>query len=264
MKRMVLFFALAAVLSACAETNPSRHSAREFAQGRTFLDGPRRAELSDEQRKRGKEARLQLAEQAKKLGDSARAARLIAWPERWYWTEEKLAKRNEYGVWFAEQDPSPGNHADVETVRAFKTDRTTTTWSAGYGLQISYTSPDGRVYLWYPGNNVILQGEWKVEPSTGLTGNVVIVEDGEQSVVRPIDSAQVCFKYGANTVDGVSRSPGGRFSCQGFAYFKGVQRENRKGDVFGLMGRSQAPFVLPKDENKIANILKKMKSSSGS
>jgi hypothetical protein len=263
MKRIVLFLTLSAILAACSDTNPSRHSARDFAQGRTFLDGPRRTELTDEQRKRGREMRLQLAEQAKKLGDHARAARLTAWPERIFWTEEKLAKRNEYGAWFAEQDPSPGNYADVDTVKAFMTDRTKTTWSIGYGLQVAYTAPDGRVFLWYPGNSVILQGEWKVELANALTGGVVVIEDGEQSVFRPIESAQVCFKYGVNTVDAVSRSPGGRFSCQGFGYFKGVNRENRKGDVFGLMTRSQAPFVLSKDEDKIANLLKKMKTNSG-
>jgi hypothetical protein len=254
-----LFFAI----SGCAETNPSTRSAREFAQGRTFLDGIKITEPTDAQKKAAQDRRQILADQARKLGDTARAQRILAWNDASFqWTEDKLARRNENDFGYAEQDASPTRAADVKTVTDFLTNSTRTSWSEGYGLQVSYASPDGSAYLWFPGNMVVLKGQWKVERATQLTGGFVFVRIGENLVKHDVDAAQICFMYGANTVDAVSQRPGGRWQCQGWNYFKSVAREHKKGDIFGLATRSTAPFILSKEEDKIINLQRKMKSGS--
>jgi hypothetical protein len=176
------------------------------------------------------------------------------------WTEAELAARNELDVFYAEQDPSPGVMAEVPVVAGYLRDRTKTSWSPQYGFQVTYTAANGRSYLWFPGNKQILAGEWRVEVADGWDAGVVRVKVGDDIGTRNIDSARICFRYGANTRDAVSGRPGGRFSCESYSYFKRVNRENRKGDIFRLASRSHAPFVLAKDEDKITNLLKKANS----
>jgi hypothetical protein len=250
-------------ISSCAETNPSTRSAREFAAGRTFLDGIKITEPSEVQKKAAQDRRQKLADQARKLGDNARAQRILAWTDTsLHWTEAQLARRNENDFGYAEQDPSPTRAADAKTVSDFVTNSTRTSWSEGYGMQVSYAAPDGTSYLWFPGNNIILKGQWKIERASQLTGGFVFVHMADNLVKHDVDAAQICYMYGANTVDAVSRSPGGRWQCQGWNYFKSVAREHKKGDIFGLAARSTAPFILSKEEDKIINLQRKMKSGS--
>jgi len=87
-----------------------------------------------------------------------------------------------------------------------------------YGIQVEYFAADGTSYLWFRGNQAPLRGEWRVE-GTGLTANL-------------------CFKYGANTRDAVTGTPGGNWECRRL-------RNEREGVVSFLDGD---PFRLSRGQ----------------
>ena len=90
-----------------------------------------------------------------------------------------------------------------------------------HGTQVSYARSDGAVFLWYPGNSVVLQGEWETR------------------------SGSVCFRYGTNTYNPATRRPGGSWSCMLASQLDRATVELAYGDMFGLAKRVAVPFVLP-------------------
>ena len=58
--------------------------------------------------------------------------------------------------------------------------------------QVTYARPDGAIFLWYPGNAVVLQGRWEIRENV-----TDYMRAGE--LLRSLKSADVCFQYGANT-----------------------------------------------------------------
>ena len=42
------------------------------------------------------------------------------------------------------------------------TDVTTIVKQTGHGIYVEYTAPDGRLYMWYPGNFVTVSGTWGI------------------------------------------------------------------------------------------------------
>ena len=93
-------------------------------------------------------------------------------------------------------------------------DRTCIVLQEGHGVFVEYTSADGEVYMWYPGNRGVARGTWFVreEPSP----------------------PRACFKYrgGVNPVTG-ERDP---TEC--------VAPEDTIGRVHDLDGRAGDPFKL--------------------
>lgn len=91
-----------------------------------------------------------------------------------------------------------------------------------YGTQIEYLSPDGKTYLWFPRNQRIVQGEWKVQPNAS-------------------GKSDVCFRYGANSRDPVTGKTGGAWEC-GRKYF--AYLDILSGNPFGLRAGA-VPVVIP-------------------
>ena len=91
--------------------------------------------------------------------------------------------------------------------------------SPGHGTQVEYVAEGGKTYLWYPGNTNILKGQWKVE-------------DGN-----------MCFAYGANSYNPVTKQRGG-WECQPVRAYQGGIAKQVSGDPMGLAGRRAVPFDL--------------------
>ncbi|WP_143145772.1 hypothetical protein [Devosia enhydra] len=101
----------------------------------------------------------------------------------------------------------------------------------GHGTQVEYLAKGGTSYLWYPGNRVILRGDWKTE------GN------------------RICFRYGANTYNPVTGQRGATWSCQLLSEHRRFMTESRTGDVLGLAGRDKPPFTLDSRQVTLAALI---------
>jgi len=111
---------------------------------------------------------------------------------------------------------------------------------SSHGTQVSYVTSDGKTFLWYPGNRVVLSGRWQACESR--FGH--LSQKGSEQVV--ITYGVVCFKYGANTRNPVTGVRGAKWQCAPAGALEQTQVEERSGDIFGLSKRTQVPFVLPK------------------
>jgi hypothetical protein len=100
--------------------------------------------------------------------------------------------------------------------------KTQQSYSPGHSMQIEYLAADGASWLWYPGNTKVLAGEWKAEGS------------------------DLCFRYGKNTYNPVTRQKGGGWDCAPLKVYNQTLVSSTKGDIFGLAGRKKVPFDLPK------------------
>lgn len=116
----------------------------------------------------------------------------------------------------------------LEQARAFVADRTSRSHSQGHGNQIEYLSRAGTAHLWYPGNRSIVVGEWELR----------LVE------AKQLGPVAICFRYGRNTYNPVTRQRGGAWECRPFAIWIFRNKEIVAGDAFGL-GKNRLPFVMP-------------------
>lgn len=114
---------------------------------------------------------------------------------------------------------------------------TVVSYSGPHGTQVAYHSPNGKVYLWYPGNTEVLKGDWKT--------------------AKPF---QMCYRYDSRSLNPHAQQPGGRWVCRHalmMSFGLGAQHE-RKGDVFGLATRNNPPFVSRKGKEQLDEILAKL------
>jgi hypothetical protein len=119
--------------------------------------------------------------------------------------------------------------------------KTRVTFMPGHGTQISYMRPDGAIFLWYPGNAVVLPGRWRIEARwAGGT--------------PPAKEALLCFQYRPNTYNPVTQVLGGRQECVPARAMSRFIVDRADGDIFGLAGRSSAPFRLAREPTTIAAV----------
>lgn len=122
----------------------------------------------------------------------------------------------------------------VSTSAAFAqqlADHTHMSYSRDHGTQVAYLTANGRTFLWYPGNRVILSGRWKRE--------------GEN----------VCFVYGENTYNPSTGTRGGNWECMPFnLYWRSVE-QLMPGDILGLSRRTDAPFRLERGRTTLEKLL---------
>ena len=131
---------------------------------------------------------------------------------------------------------------DLKDARRFMSNVTYRNVSAGHGNQIEHATADGRVFLWYPGNNVILPGKWK------------LIEQRQNNGACVLRSVSLCFQYGANTYNPVTGSQGAEWECGEFGRFRSGRAEVVPGDPLGLQRMSVPPFLLPRTDQSIAQI----------
>ncbi|UWQ80167.1 hypothetical protein K3725_03915 [Leisingera sp. S132] len=105
---------------------------------------------------------------------------------------------------------------------------TTLDYSVQHGTQVEHMASDGRAYLWYPGNQRVVTGEWRTE--TDARG-----------------SGRICFRYGRSTFNPVTGQRGGSWNCVRAADFIWAEEEYTTGDPFGLSSGA-IPFVMPREK----------------
>ncbi len=112
------------------------------------------------------------------------------------------------------------------TLQAFLSNTTVRTYDLLHGNQVEYLAADGRTFLWYPGNSRPVVGQWRVK--------------------QTFDGADMCFAYGANTYNPVTRTSGGSWECGDASLYLNRTDEIVDGDPIQL-GSGRIPFALSKD-----------------
>jgi len=146
----------------------------------------------------------------------------------------------------------------AEWGRRFIVNKTLRHYSPQHGTQVEYHTADGRAFLWYPGNAIIVAGEWRVEEMPNApklwemppgSGNIV-----ERTLFWP------CYRYGPNTYNPVTRQHGDKWQCVGLLTGIG---EARDGDLFRLARGGPVPFVLMKRRYTYDELLEAHKAVRG-
>lgn len=122
-----------------------------------------------------------------------------------------------------------GTFSSPAEVRQQLVGKTVRYFVSGHGTQIEYYRDDGRLFLWYPGNSVVVPGEWRVRDSAW--GDLRI-------------GPHVCFRYGPNSYNPVTKTYGGIWECSSIGELNIDIQEKADGDIFGLSERRLVPFKL--------------------
>jgi hypothetical protein len=83
-------------------------------------------------------------------------------------------------------------------------------YDLAHGNQLEFLDPDGKCYLWYPGNPGVVVGHWRL--------------DGEY----------ILFQYGSNTYNPVTDTQGGRWEPTPLEVWTANIVDAQPDDVFGL------------------------------
>lgn len=121
------------------------------------------------------------------------------------------------------------------------TNQTILHYGPGHGTQVEYMGANGKTYLWYPGNRVILPGQWKLQGGTKA------------------NPAQICFKYGPNTYNPYTGVYGSVWECEPMSVYRSTSIEQADGDIFGLSTRSKPPFRLSSQRTTLDKLMRKLK-----
>lgn len=117
-----------------------------------------------------------------------------------------------------------------EDARTYFSGNTIRTHDSFHGTQIEYHAPDGRAYLWYPGNKGAVPSLWKTQSS------------GDGGV-------QLCYKYPSNSFNPSTQNFGGEWECGAVYVRVRTQRERVVGDPFNLRS-GRVPQVSLGGENR--------------
>lgn len=98
----------------------------------------------------------------------------------------------------------------------------------GGPIQIEYFAPDGRSYLWFPGNTTVVQGQYRY--------GLVIPDDGGIGRIGTVE-----FLYPSNTI-GMTGRKGGKWEAQGISDYRMYVMAVRNGDIFNLSS-GEIPYV---------------------
>ena len=126
-----------------------------------------------------------------------------------------------------------------QQAEVFISGRTWRSTESSSGQHVHYSAPDGRDYAWFPGQERILAGEWRIETAP----------DGKDRTVT-----RLCLRYPGEAVHPISKTSGDQWYCRAAGSAFHWIRERAGGDVLGLAGRTQAPFVLGLTNPTIAQL----------
>jgi len=114
-----------------------------------------------------------------------------------------------------------------DQARALVSNQTWITRQAS-GRNVHYSTVDGRDFLWLPGDAHIVAGEWRVGTET----------DGQGRLVTAL-----CLRYPGLTRHPIGALAGDQWYCPPIGMTLHDVTDRKIGDVLGLAGRTQAPFV---------------------
>jgi hypothetical protein len=148
-------------------------------------------------------------------------------------------------VWKVPKKPMTTSEA-----REFLSCKTRMSFMQGHGTQVSFTAPDGKVFLWYPGNKVVLSGQWEVRSRAISSRSTLSIY------------AEICFRYGANTFNPVTGAAGNTWECMPADLLAGLTTDSSDGDLFNLHQRPVPAFVLSPEKTSLKQ-LEERSSQSG-
>jgi hypothetical protein len=114
-------------------------------------------------------------------------------------------------------------------------------YDRGHGTQVEYMAKNGKTYLLYPGNKVVVRGTWKLERTD-----------------KP-KVFNLCFKYPDNSYNPITKQLGGGLECQPAGFSLTDVVDSVDGDILGLAKSEKVPFVLSKRKARLADLLRKVK-----
>ncbi|MBJ3785251.1 hypothetical protein [Devosia sediminis] len=113
--------------------------------------------------------------------------------------------------------------------------KTLISFDEGHGTQVYFMGEDRHSYLFYPGNRVVLRGDFEFHWRGG----------------RPV----LCFRYGANTYNPSTGEMGGNWACRAAEGWARNVTERATGDPLGLSRRRQVPFVLSAERTSFEELM---------
>ena len=138
-----------------------------------------------------------------------------------------------------------------DETRSLIADKTAMTYDRGHGTQVEFVAGNGKTYLLYPGNTVIVRGKWKLT----RTSNPKVFD--------------MCFRYPDNSHNPVTGQSGGGWSsgprafyfvagwgCGAAGFYVGDLVEGRDGDVLGLARSKEVPFVLARKKTRLDALIR--------
>lgn len=97
-----------------------------------------------------------------------------------------------------------------------------------HGIQVEYYRSNGRSHLWYPGNDRVLPGQWRLRS----------------------DVNEICFKHPSYAYNPVTKKRLGPWDCKKLGRVKNGIRSICSGDPFRLAS-GKIPFVLEKGRGQL-------------
>ena len=127
----------------------------------------------------------------------------------------------------------PSETADA--AYSFLADKTRLVLSRGAPLQVSYSSRDGAVRLWFPETGQLLRGQWHVEQREWR-----LMENGV--AIKTRTDSSICFDY-SGPVPNIFAPEWQRGLCTPLSGVRERTIDRRDGDVLGLAGgQPRAPL----------------------
>ncbi len=143
--------------------------------------------------------------------------------------------QNAPSIWDA-----PRKSMTTSEAREFFNCKTRMSFMQGHGTQVTFTAPDGKVFLWYPGNRVVLSGQWEVRSRVPES--------------TPTIYAEICFRYGANTYNPVTGAAGNTWKCMSADWLANLTTDSADGDLFNLRQRPVPAFVLSREKTSLKQL----------
>ena len=125
----------------------------------------------------------------------------------------------------------------LETAQTVFSNRTRVTHNSWYGTQIEYHHPDGRSFLWFPGNKSAVPANWEVRPFSFGAG-----------------SHEICWQYPTSSKNAVTGVRGGNWECYPDSVYNADLTSALVGDPFGLASM-EVPYQIPDKQNYTAEQL---------
>jgi hypothetical protein len=140
-------------------------------------------------------------------------------------------------IWQVPKKPMTTSEA-----REFLSCKTRMSFMQGHGTQVSFTAPDGKVFLWYPGNRVVLSGQWEVRLRAISSRSTLSIY------------AEICFRYGTNTFNPVTGTAGNTWGCMPADLLASLTTDSADGDLFNLHQRPVPAFVLSPEKTSLKQL----------
>ncbi len=135
---------------------------------------------------------------------------------------------------------------------ALLSDATVLHYDSGHGTQVEYMSADGYAFLWYPGNQSVVPGEWHIRIGSDSWGpgdesRNELESDAFIQRHRSLEfesTLYLCFRYGSNTYNPLMNMRGGNWECQISPPASHWEPMVHDGDPFGLAQTILVPAEL--------------------